>query len=187
MADGLTVTALLIEAERVRLRKARDDDAEGLVETQIHPQVRRFLGGPRPERDVRAVLESVGTATLLSGAGCYVVALKESDDMLGTMTLNRREPEVPGHVEDGGNELELTYVFRPDAWGQGYATEAALKLLQRAASELPDQPVVIVTQTANGASLRLADRLGFRTFSTFEQFGAEQTLMTARLHEFLDV
>lgn len=32
--------------------------------------------------------------------------------MLGTMALNRRGPELPGHVQDGGNELELTYVFR---------------------------------------------------------------------------
>jgi RimJ/RimL family protein N-acetyltransferase len=175
-----------IEGERVRLRKARDDDADGLIETQVDERVRRFLGGPRPEQDVRAAIESVGAGALSSAAGCYVVACKESDDMLGTMVLRRRGLEVPGHVREDGNELELTYVFRPHAWGYGYAVEAARALLWCAAAELSDQPVVIVTQTANNASLRLADRLGFNVVDTFEQFGAEQTLATARLHAFLD-
>ena len=184
--DGFTVTALSIEGERVRLRKARDDDADGLVETQVDERVRRFLGGPRPEHDVRAAVESVGAAALLSDAGCYVVAGKDSDDVLGTMVLDRRGPEVTGHIEEGGNELELTYVFRRHAWGKGYAVEAAHVLLRCAAAELPDQPVVIVTQTANRASRRLAERLGFDVVDTFEQWGAEQTLATARLHAFLD-
>jgi RimJ/RimL family protein N-acetyltransferase len=156
-----------------------------LVETQTDARVRRFLGGPRPEQDVRALVESVGAATLLSPAGCYIVAEKESDEMLGTMLLNRRDPDLPGHVIEAGNELELTYVFRPDAWGKGYATEAARALLRCAATELPDQPVVVITQTANRASLRLAGRLGFTPVGTFEQHNAEQMLATARLSAFL--
>jgi L-amino acid N-acyltransferase YncA len=50
--------------------------------------------------------------------------------------------------------------------------------------ELPDQPVVVVTQTANRRSLKLATRLGFHHVDTFEEFGAQQTLVTARLHRF---
>ncbi|MHA3022325.1 GNAT family N-acetyltransferase [Mycobacterium sp. BMJ-28] len=186
MADGFTVRALSIEGERVRLRKARDSDADGFIETQVDERVRRFLGGPRLERDVRAAFGAAGAAALLSGAGCYVVALKDSDDMLGTMVLNRHALEVPGLLEKGGDELELAYVFRRHAWGQGYAFESARMLLKCAASELPDQPVVVVTQTANHASLRLADRLGFNVVGTFEQWGSEQTLATARLHAFKD-
>lgn len=108
------------------------------------------------------------------------MAERESDEMLGTMVLNRRSPALPGHVHDDGNELELSYVFLSHAWGKGYATEAARALLRCAAAELPDQPVVLITQTANGASLRLAQRLGFTTVGTFEQHNAEQTLATAR-------
>ncbi|WP_441963354.1 GNAT family N-acetyltransferase [Mycolicibacterium houstonense] len=180
-----TLTVSRIEARRVLLRKGRDGDAEGLIETQTDERVRQFLGGPRPEAEVRAAVASVGAQALLAADGCYVVADRESDSMLGMVTLDRRSPTVPGHVQPGGNELELSYVFRTHACGRGYATEAATALLRRAARELADQPVVIVTQSANLAALRLADRLGFTHVGTFDQFDAEQTLATTRLATFL--
>ena len=184
VGDVSELRAVRLDGPRVRLRKARDDDAEGLIETQTDERVRRYLGGPRPVEEVRAVLESVGAATLLEAPGCYIVAAGDSDEMLGTVTLGRRRNDAPGHLDPGGDELELSYVFRPHAWGRGYASEAARLLLQYAAGELDDQPVVIVTQTANRASLRLAERLGFSVVSTFEQYDAEQALATARLATF---
>lgn len=57
-------------------------------------------------------------------------------------------------------------------------------MLRAAADELPDQPVLIATQTANKRSLRLAARLGFQPVSTFEWFDAGQTLCRAALHSF---
>lgn len=171
----MILSANCIEGERVRLREPHNEDADGLLETQTDERVRRYLGGPRPERNLGAAMLS---------AGCYLVAEKESDEMLGLLVLGRRDPELPGHVQDGGNELELSYVFRHHVWGQGYATEAARALLRCAAAELPDQPVVIVTQTVNRASLRLAQRLGFSNVRTFQQYNAEQTLATTRLASF---
>jgi RimJ/RimL family protein N-acetyltransferase len=155
------LTATRIESARVRLREATNEDADGFIETQVDERVRRFLGVPHSEPNVRATLEAVGAAALLSRWGLYVVTSRESADMLGTMVLRRRGPELPGHLQDDGNELELGYVFRPHAWGNGYATEAARALLRCAAAELSDQPVVIVTQTVNRAARRVADRLGF--------------------------
>ena len=185
VGDAIELHAFCLEGPRVRLRKARDEDAEGLIETQTDERVRRYLGGPRPVHEVRAVLEGVGAATLLEAPGCYIATATHSDDMLGTVTLSRRRNDVPGHLGPGGDELELSYVFRPHAWGRGYASEAARLLLEYAAGELDDQPVVIITQTANRASLRLAERLGFSVVATFDQYDAEQALATARLATFL--
>ncbi|MCV7206936.1 N-acetyltransferase [Mycolicibacterium peregrinum] len=179
------LTATRVDAERVILRKGCDDDAAGFIETQVDERVRRFLGGPRPEPDVRSMVAVAGAATLLAVDGCYVVADRESDEMLGMVTLGRRGPELPGHLPDGGGELELSYVFRATAWGRGYATEAARALLRCAAEQLVDQPIIIVTQAANQAALRLADRLGFTRVGAFEQFNAEQVLATASLGAFL--
>lgn len=170
----------VIETQRLRLRQPRDADAEAFVETQTDPEVRKFLGGPRSEADVRASIESNGLARL-AAAGGYVVTRNDDDVMLGFLSLSRRSSDVPGHVTDNGDELELSYVFRRCGWGMGYATEAARALLTAAATALPDQPVLIVTQSANSASLRLAERLGFRTHGAFDQFGAEQTLALAQL------
>ncbi|MER6563509.1 GNAT family N-acetyltransferase, partial [Streptomyces sp. NPDC001027] len=66
----------------------------------------------------------------------------------------------------------------------GLALEAATAALRAAAGELPDQPVLIVTQSANERSLRLAARLGFQRVGAFEAYDAEQTLAVAHLHAF---
>ena len=145
-----------VETDRLRLRGARDGDLDGIVEIQTDVTVRRHLGGPRPEA-------------------------ADTDDMLGTVTLSRRAADLPGHVEDSGDELELSYVFRQRAWGRGHAAEAAHAALRVAAERLSDQAVPLITQSADDASLRLAERLGFSTVSTFEQFRAAQTLAVARL------
>jgi hypothetical protein len=60
-----------------------------------------------------------------------------------------------------------------------------MALLRTAAAALPDEPVIVVTQSANVRSLTLARRLGFLAATTFEEFGAEQTLAVASLHGFL--
>ncbi|MGC7322694.1 N-acetyltransferase, partial [Mycobacteroides abscessus subsp. massiliense] len=48
--------------------------------------------------------------------------------------------------------------------------------------ELPDQPVLVATQSANARSVNLLRRLGFEPISTFIQFDAEQILASASLH-----
>ncbi|WP_373294430.1 GNAT family N-acetyltransferase [Streptomyces albiflavescens] len=50
---------------------------------------------------------------------------------------------------------------RHGSWGAGLAREAAKALLRAAADELPDQPVLVVTLTANESSPEVATRLGF--------------------------
>jgi hypothetical protein len=48
-----------------------------------------------------------------------------TDDLIGTVELKRRAADLPGHVTEDGEELELGYLLRPDAWGAGLAFEAA--------------------------------------------------------------
>lgn len=100
----------------------------------------------------------------------------------GTVTLDRRHSKLPGHVSADGDELELSYVFRRDSWGRGWAYAAAAALIGAAAAELPDQPVLVATQRANVRSVNLLRRLGFEPISTFIQFDAEQILASASLH-----
>ncbi|MEU4465405.1 GNAT family N-acetyltransferase [Streptomyces sp. NPDC024017] len=151
--------------------------------TRTGPRTRS--GWPRPRSAVERYLDALGVPHVTDQPGTFVIADRASDRLLGTLLLHRRPADLPGHVTEEGGELELTYVLRRDAWGAGLAFEAATAALRTAASELPDQPVLIVTQTANTRSLDLAARLGFRCVSTFEAYAAEQTLAVADLHTFL--
>ncbi|MFJ8948353.1 GNAT family N-acetyltransferase [Streptomyces sp. NPDC102395] len=179
-----TLSASEITTDRLRLRKAHDADIDGLIEFQTDPQVRAHLGGPRPRSVVEQYFDANGTTAIAGKPGTYVIAHKKTDRFIGTLVLDCRSADLPGHVTKEGGELELTYLLRRGSWGAGLAFEAATAVLQAAAAELPDQPVLVVTQTANERSLKLATRLGFQHMGTFEAHGAEQTLAVADLHSF---
>ncbi|MEU7581310.1 GNAT family N-acetyltransferase [Streptomyces sp. NPDC041068] len=179
-----TLSATEIATDRLRLRKARDADIDGLIALRTDPQVRAHLGGPRPREAVEQYFEANGISAIADRPGTYVIADKETDRLVGTLVLDRRSADLPGHVTEEGAELELTYLLGRGSWGSGLAFEAAKAALCAAADELPDQPVLVVTQTANERSLKLATRLGFQRVGTFEAYAAEQTLAAADLHSF---
>ena len=83
------------------------------------------------------------------------------------MTLVRRDPERPGHVSESANEVETGYMFLPASSGNGYATEAVAAVPLWAETYLPSAPIVLCTQAAHEASVRLVARLGFRAVEWF--------------------
>jgi len=104
--------------------------------------------------------------------GLFVIDLGGA--MIGIVRLGRREGGRPGHVRPDAGEVELSYLFLPDAWGRGYASEACSAALDWVTNSLPCEPVVLCTQTANNRSMRLASKLGFTEVERFIEFGAEQ-------------
>jgi RimJ/RimL family protein N-acetyltransferase len=64
-------------------------------------------------------------------------------------------------------------MFLPASWGNGYATEAVTAVLDWAETHLPSEPIVLCTQSAHEASVRLATRL-VPEVERFVEFGAEQ-------------
>jgi RimJ/RimL family protein N-acetyltransferase len=139
-----------------------------MIELSASPDVRTYLGGPRPRDELeREVSELPGRRP-----GFFVVDLDGA--MIGIVTFDRRAAERPGHVSPDAGEVELGYLFLPEAWGLGYAAEACAAALDWFALALPGEPVVLTTQTANAPSMRLAAKLGFTEVERFEEFGSEQ-------------
>ncbi|MEV3970433.1 GNAT family N-acetyltransferase [Streptomyces sp. NPDC050698] len=157
-----------LKTERLLLRASEARDRAAFVELLSSPEVYAYLGGPRPRDELeRAMPEIPGRRP-----GLFAVDLDGA--MIGIVTLDRRDPERPGHVRPEAEEAELGYTFLPEAWGRGYAAEACAAVLDWFADAFPGEPVVLCTQTANTRSMRLAAGLGFTEVERFEEFGAEQ-------------
>ncbi|MFJ8858707.1 GNAT family N-acetyltransferase [Streptomyces sp. NPDC102451] len=153
-----------IRTERLVLRESEARDRPAFIELFASPDVRTYLGGPRP----RAELERAVPGTPGRRPGLFVV--ERAGAMIGTVTLDRRD------AERATGTAEIGYMFLPSSWGQGYATEACTAALAWFTETLPDEPVALCTQTANTRSLRLAAKLGFTEAERFEEYGAEQWL-----------
>ncbi|BCJ68379.1 GNAT family N-acetyltransferase [Polymorphospora rubra] len=159
-----------IRTERLVLREPEARDRPAVIELFASPEVGTYIGGPRPRDELeRAVPEVPGRRP-----GHFVVDLDGA--MIGTVTLDRRDTERPGHVLSGAGQAELGYMFLPRAWGHGYAGEACAAALDWFAGAFPDESVVLRTQIANDRSMRLAAKLRFSEVERFEEYGAEQWL-----------
>ena len=156
-----------IRTERLLLREPETRDRAACIELLASPEVGAYLGGPRP----RDELERETPGTPERPPGLFTVELDGA--VIGQVILRRaKELSVPS----AAGKAELGYLFLPEAWGFGYAAEACAATLDWLAGELPGEPVVLFTQTANARSMRLAAKLGFTEAGRFEAWGAEQWL-----------
>ncbi|MET9844218.1 GNAT family N-acetyltransferase [Streptomyces ossamyceticus] len=156
-----------IRTERLVLREPGTQDRVAFIELASSPEVHTYLGGSRPRDEIEREMPEVPERW----PGSFVVEL--DGKMIGHVLLRRatghRRPAAAGR-------LDLGYLFLPRAWGHGYAAEACAAALGRLAAVLPDEPVVLTTQTANTPSMRLATKLGFTEVERFEAWDAEQWL-----------
>jgi len=67
-------------------------------------------------------------------------------------------------------------MFSPTFWGKGIATEAAQVCLQHGFEQLGLERVLVVTQEANRASCRLAEKLGMRKVDRHWEWEAWQNV-----------
>jgi len=159
-----------IGTSRLVLRESEPRDRRAVIELFVSPEVGAYIGGPRPRDELEREVPEVP----LRRPGAFIVVLDGA--MIGFITLDRRDAERQGHVRQDGGGAELGYMFLPEAWGCGYAAEACEAALDWFAGTRPSEPVVLRTQTANEASMRLAAKLGFTEVERFEEYGAEQWL-----------
>jgi RimJ/RimL family protein N-acetyltransferase len=125
------------------------------------PEVHRFLGRvPRPWTDPSEAAAAVARWQALAEPPLGVRAVTTHDGRrLGSLLLKRipwsADAVAPGTPED----VEIGWHLHPDAWGQGYATEAAAAVLADARAAGLER-IVAVTNRANRASQAVCLRLG---------------------------
>ncbi|MEV5989040.1 GNAT family N-acetyltransferase [Streptomyces sp. NPDC052051] len=149
------------------LRAPEARDRAAFIELLASPEVNTYLGGPRPRDELERKTPEVPE----QWPGSFVVELDGA--MIGQILLRR----ATGHrCPAAVGKADLGYLFLPRAWGFGYAAEACAAALGWLGGVLPGEPVVLATQSANAASMRLAAKLGFTEVERFEAWGAEQWL-----------
>jgi RimJ/RimL family protein N-acetyltransferase len=157
-----------LRTARLTLRATKADDRENYIDLLASREVRQFLGGALDRDELAQAVPAVPGAY----PGNFAVVLDAR--FIGLVSLDRRDIHRPGHLSKNGNEVELSYTFQQSAWGHGYATEACFRVLSWIHEQLPDEPVVLCTQVANGAALAVANKLGFVEVERFDEFGSPQ-------------
>ncbi len=150
---------MTLETARTRLRLWRPEEADRFLDTYSRWEVARWLGtAPNLLRTREQAIERIERWTTRTTTdpdrGLWAVERKDDGTVAGTILLVP-VPDAP----DGA--IEIGWHLHPDAWGHGFATEAAKAVLDRAfAQGLPE--VIAVVKPGNDASMRVAERIGLR-------------------------
>jgi RimJ/RimL family protein N-acetyltransferase len=147
-----------LATDRLVLRDWREDDWAPFFAGTNTPAVMRWLGGLLDADGMAATRARVEGCAAANGFCFWVVERKDDGAVLGFCGLKRAD--APGSSVTGA--MEIGWRLREDAWGQGYAREAASAALDAAFERFDADEVVALTVIDNAASWGLMKRLGMR-------------------------
>jgi RimJ/RimL family protein N-acetyltransferase len=155
---------VLLETERIVLRRFTEEDANNLYHLDSDPDVMRFLSGGTPTP--RDVIETDILPRFLCyderspGFGFWAAIDRASGEFLGWFSFRPSD-------EANRGEVTLGFRLRKDAWCRGYATEGARALIRLGFTELGVGSVVATTYQDNLASRRVMEKAGMTLSRTF--------------------
>lgn len=168
--------AMIIETERLQLREFSTDDLDSIYElVYADPVVKDAWSGRQGTPDeIKSAFAEAWIATK-SEYGLKALELKETESLVGLMSFQPHLPDEDtswvalesdlGH-EVGGDpafiEAELTYALGRSHWGNGYATEMGVKLVEFGFTALGIHRIINSVRANNERSIGLMRRLGFR-------------------------
>lgn len=114
-------------------------------------------------------LEKMMRNFMKSGYGEYAVIERKEKRFIGRCGL---QP-----LENSGF-TELDYLFMPDCWGKGYATEASMEVLRSAFNDWGFERIVAVTSETNKASARVLEKIGMQKGGLGRFYGSEMVIFS---------
>ena len=146
-----------LETERLVLRGWREEDWPGFFTHTNTPAVMRWLGGVMDHEKQAAQRSRIEHCFAGNGHGFWAVERKADGALLGFCGLKRANQ--PGGPQ---GDHEIGWRLREDAWGQGFAREAALATRDYAFATLGAPHIIALTVQENAASWGLMERIGMR-------------------------
>ena len=146
---------MILRTPRLFLREFRPEDFDAVHGYGSDPEVVEFMPwGPNTEQDTRDFLNRTIESAATEPREEYVLGVvRRSDErLMGAVGL---------HLADADDHMAmLGYVYHREAWGRGYATEAARSVMAFGFEVLRLDRVWAGCDPDNHASARVLEKLG---------------------------
>ena len=151
---------ILLETERLVLRRMSLSDLDLMAQLNSDPAVMRYIGDgavwtrAQSEARIRRILK---VYEIFPGLGLWIGEEKANRRFVGAFALIY----IPKTVE-----VEVGYRLSKSAWGRGFATEGARALVRYGITELGLDRVVGLTHPENEPSKRVLMKAGLQARGT---------------------
>ena len=156
MREGRHPFGVPPSTQRLLLREFTADDVDALHALDSDPRVMRYLGDGRPstrDESEAGIARVLRRYTEHPGQGVWHVSRRDTGQFIGWVSL-----KFAGDSPD----VEVGYRYVYDAWGHGFATEAARRMLERGFDVVGLDRIIGVTHPENLASQRVLAKIGMR-------------------------
>lgn len=138
-------------------------------------------GMPWEEKYIESIVESYSDEWKKGYLSSGFSVFNKKGQFIGNVTIEKAEGIEPPKK---GEVAELYYLFKPEYWGQGYATEAVSAVMNSYLpiainrgykfDNIPLRELFATVRIDNLYSKKLLDNIGLSTTSIISKFGAER-------------
>ena len=152
-----------LDAARLRLRHPQEADVPAFLRVFGRAEDLKYWShGPLADEEAaRAYLADIDRFWRERTLFQWAIADGETDEMMGTVTLNRWDRD--------NRHADVGFILAREFWGHGLAQEATRRLLRFGFEDMGLHRVEADVDPENAASLRLLAALGFRREGYFRE------------------
>ena len=159
----MTKPTSMLHTERLILRQWREEDFVPFAELNADTRVMEFFPAPLTRDESDAFAHRCMARLEEKGWGLWALETMREGRFIGYTGLNIPAVEFPFSPC-----VEVGWRLARDAWGKGFATEAAQTALAFGFGELDLAEIVSFTATLNTRSRAVMHRLGMMADGTFD-------------------
>lgn len=149
-----TMSNIILETDRLVLRKIEIEDADALFQIQNNSDVMRYaINGPSSEEGVFRFIHATLNRYETDGIGQWAVVEKLSNTVIGDCGFSIKDI-------DRIREHDLSYRFSRKYWGKGFATEAATACRNYAFKNLNLDRIISIQDKDNKLSHKVLHKIG---------------------------
>ncbi|MEH6936861.1 GNAT family N-acetyltransferase [Bacillus sp. JJ664] len=155
---------MILQSERLSIRKLRLDDLEQLHKLQSNPNVMKYITNrPKSLEETEKELNKIVTSYDENQSDFLVLAvcLTERNEFIGTCAVIKNEER----------KSEVGYRLQEEHWGSGYGSELIRRLLIYCFEERNIDIVIANVETRNHFSVKILENNGFELIN--EEFDKE--------------
>jgi len=146
---------IIFETPRLILRRFTEEDAPLILQLNSDPEVVKYVHERvlHSEEDAKNIIVNIILPQYEKNLGRWAMYTKSDNEFIGWCGLK--------HVFER-NEIDLGYRLKQDAWGKGYATEAAAHTLEYGFNTLQLPLITGKAHVENIASLKILEKIGMK-------------------------